>query len=95
MAREKLITFFLKRRMMFCYHVNTFLTVILLAEKLPNKTPIFREKIVPKNAIFGPNPPPPPPLCPVQVFVRSQTNATVVSSEVLATRKVSIREGFV
>ena len=32
-AREKLITFFLKRRMMFCYHVNTFLTVILLSEK--------------------------------------------------------------
>ena len=30
--REKLITFLLRGRMIFCYHVNTFLTVRLLSE---------------------------------------------------------------
>ena len=31
-AREKLITFLLRGRMIFCYHVNRFLTVSLLSE---------------------------------------------------------------
>ena len=31
-GREKLITFLLRGRMIFCYHVNRFLTVSLLSE---------------------------------------------------------------
>ena len=31
-AREKLITFLLRGRMIFCYHVNRFLTFSLLSE---------------------------------------------------------------
>ena len=97
-GREKLITFLLRGKMIFCYRVNRFLTVSLLSE-IFNKTPIFKEKIVPKNAISGPNSPPTPPppsRCPVpvQVFVRSQTNATV-SSLILSTNYTqSMREGF-
>ena len=67
--REKVTEFLLRGRMVFCYHVNRLLTVRLLSE-------IFTEQIVPKNAIFGLNS---PPRSPVQVFVRSQTNATVSS----------------
>ena len=67
--REKVTEFLLRGRMVFCYHVNRLLTLCLLSE-------IFTEQIVPKNAIFGLNS---PPRSPVQVFVRSQTNATVSS----------------
>ena len=57
-----------------------FQLLVCFLKYLPNKTPIFREKIVLKNAIFGPNSPPPARLwCPVQVFVSSQTNVTVSS----------------
>ena len=63
--REKLITFLLIGRMIFCNHVNRFLIVSLLLKYLPNKTLIFKVNIVPKNAIFGANF---PPRCPVQVF---------------------------
>ena len=63
-GREKLITFLLRGKMIFCYRVNRFLTVSLLSE-IFNKTPIFKEKIVPKNAISGPNSPPPPPPLPM------------------------------
>ena len=45
-GREKLITFLLRGKMIFCYRVNRFLTVSLLSE-IFNKTPIFKEKIVP------------------------------------------------
>ena len=44
--------------MTFCYHVNKFLTVSLLSEIFTEQNFNFREKNVPKNAIFGPNFPP-------------------------------------
>ena len=52
----------------------------------------FKEKIVPKNAIFGPNF---RPWFPVQVFVRSQTNATVSSFIRSPNYTQSMKEGFV
>ena len=49
-----LITFLLRGRMIFCYHVNRFLTVSLLSEIFTEQNSNF-EKIVSKNAIFGLN----------------------------------------
>ena len=55
--------------MIFCYHVNRFLTFCLLSEILAQQN--FKEKIVPKNAIFSPNfPSPLPPPRPTEAQCR-------------------------
>ena len=61
---------------------------ICFLKYLRNKSPIFKEKIFPKNAVFGPNSLPPPLWCPVQVFVRSNTMPQrVVKLKLLTTNK--------
>ena len=72
---------------MFCYYLNRFLTV-------SNKTPIFKEKIVPKMQFLAQTP---PPWFLVQVFVRSQTKITTASSIIWSTYNYtqSMIEGFV
>ena len=68
-AKEKLITFLLRGRVIFCCYVKRFLTVSLLYLRNSN----FQEENCPNFL------PEIPPLCAVQVFVKSQTNATLSS----------------
>ena len=75
----------------FCYHVNRLLVCFL--KYLPNRTPIFKEKIVPKKGNFWPKLP--RPWCTVQVFVRSETNATVSNFIWITNCTLSMSEGFV
>ena len=85
-AREKLITFLLRGRMIFCYHVNRFLTVSLLSEIFTWQNSNFQGENCSKNAIFGPNSPPYAE-CWFLLEVK-QMPQWVVSSEVLTTHKV-------
>ena len=41
--------------MIFCLHGDRFLAVCLLSEIFTYQISIFKEKIVPPNAFFGPN----------------------------------------
>ena len=63
-----------------------FLLLLCFVKYLPNKTPIFKEKIVPKNVIFGPNIPP-DAQCRFLLEVK-QMPQWVVSYDVLTTHKV-------
>ena len=82
--REKSITFLLRGRMIFYYHVNGFWTFSLLSKYLPTKTPIFKEKIVKKMQFLSP---PPDGQCRFLLEVK-QMPQWLVSSEVLTTHKV-------
>ena len=76
-SREKLITFLLRGKMIFCYHVNRFLTVSRLSETVTYQISNFQGENCPKkNLNFWSKL---PPWCPVAVSDRSQTNATVSS----------------
>ena len=66
--REKLITFLLRGRMIFCYHVNRFLTFSLLLKYLPTKEKIvkkFKQTNKQKQFKTTCRPPPPAPRWPV------------------------------
>ena len=91
-AREKVIKFLVRGRTVCCYYVNRFLAVCLLSKIYLAKLQFSRRKKCPKNASFGPNF---PPWCPVQVFVRSKTKATVSSFIWSTNYTQSMREGFV
>ena len=54
-ARGKLITLLLRGRIIFCCHVNRFLTVSLLYEIFTLQNSNSQGENCPKNAIFGPN----------------------------------------
>ena len=48
---------------------------------LPNKIPIFKEKIVPINLIFGLNPPPPPGILEGFEVMESAVNMSYIKKQ--------------
>ena len=78
--------------MIFCYHVNRFVTVSLLSEIFIQLNPNFQGENCSKNAIFGPNFPP-DAQCRFLLEVK-QMPQWVVSSEVLTTHKARRKDFF-
>ena len=94
LVRKKCVQKFLLRgRMIFCYHVNRFLTVSLLSEIFTwqIKLQFSRTKLSQKMQFLAQT----PSLCRVLVFFRSQTNATVSSFIWSTNYTQSMKEGFV
>ena len=84
--REKPIKFLLRGRMIFCYHVNRFLTVCLLSEIFTQQNTNFQGENCPQKCNFWPKLPP-DTQCRFLLQIK-QMSQWVVSSEVLTTHKV-------